>query len=232
MVLSVTSSLLQPLFGRWFDRTQTTWVLEAGLALNCVGMSLIGISTNYVILLFLVGSAGLGSAAFHPPAFSAVVRSSQSSRGGSMGIFLSGGNTGFFLGPIVAGGLMSSFGLLGTLAFLPIGIVVAGLLLRVRRSAIIGEQLATSETNQPANKRLVILLAPSLISWGCILRSWLLLVSLWLEGRLLCFFRDELNFSFVRQVTNFVCLCKILSADPVVNFPLPSTAIHYQITIK
>jgi len=38
-------------------------------------MSLIGISPSYTVLLFLVGIAGLGSAAFHPPAFSAVVKS-------------------------------------------------------------------------------------------------------------------------------------------------------------
>jgi FSR family fosmidomycin resistance protein-like MFS transporter len=159
MVFNLTSSILQPLFGRWFDRTQTTWLLEAGLALNCVGMSLVGVSQNYVILLFLVGTAGLGSAAFHPPAFSTVVRSSNSSMGGSMGIFLSGGNTGFFLGPIVAGALVSSFGLPGTLVLLPIGLAAAALLLKVRRFGGGGEKLSESEAGQPANRRLVASLA-------------------------------------------------------------------------
>jgi FSR family fosmidomycin resistance protein-like MFS transporter len=159
MVFNLTSSILQPVLGRWFDRTQTTWLLEAGLALNCVGMSLVGIAPNYVILLFLVGTAGLGSAAFHPPAFSTVVKSSHSSRGGSMGIFLSGGNTGFFLGPIVAGALVSSFGLPGTLVLLPIGLAAAVLLLKVRRFGNGDTQLQTSEANRPANRRLVALLA-------------------------------------------------------------------------
>jgi FSR family fosmidomycin resistance protein-like MFS transporter len=158
-VFNLTSSILQPLFGRWFDRTQTTWLLEAGLALNCFGMSLVGISPTYVVLLFLVGTAGLGSAAFHPPAFSTVVRSSASEKGGAMGIFLSGGNTGFFLGPIVAGALVSGFGLSGTLVLLPLGLLTAALLLRVRKLGGGHEEPSTEILHQPPNKRLVGLLA-------------------------------------------------------------------------
>ena len=157
MVFSVTSSLLQPLLGRWFDRTQTTWLLEGGLALNCFGMSLVGISPNYVVLLFLVGTAGIGTAAFHPPAFSTVARSSSASRGGSMGVFLSGGNAGFFLGPIVAGLLVSAFGLQGTLLLLPIGMLTALLLLRVRVSE--RPEPSLTKSTQPPNRRLLGLLA-------------------------------------------------------------------------
>ena len=157
MVFSVTSSLLQPLLGRWFDRTQTTWLLEGGLALNCLGMSLVGISPNYVVLLFLVGTAGIGTAAFHPPAFSTVARSSSTSRGGSMGVFLSGGNAGFFLGPIVAGLLVSAVGLQGTLLLLPIGMLTALLLLRVRVSE--RPEPSLTKSTQPPNRRLLGLLA-------------------------------------------------------------------------
>ena len=157
MINNMTSSILQPFLGRWFDRTQAAWLLEAGLAVNCIGMSLVGISSNYVILLFLVGTAGLGVAAFHPPAFSTVVRSSGKSKGGAMGIFLSGGNTGFFLGPIVAGGIVSAFGLPGTLLLLPIGLSIAMLLFKVRPR---DHGIPTgSQPGRPANKRLVGLLA-------------------------------------------------------------------------
>ena len=157
MIFSVTSSLLQPLLGRWFDRTQTTWLLEGGLALNCVGMSLTGISPNYVVLLFLVGTAGLGTAAFHPPAFSTVSRSSSASRGGSLGIFLSGGNAGFFLGPLVAGGLVSSVGLNGTMILLPIGLLTALLLFKVKAVKQVSQ--STAEPSLPMNKQLLGLLA-------------------------------------------------------------------------
>ncbi len=157
MIFSLTSSMLQPFLGRWFDRTQSTWLLEGGLALNCVGMSLVGISPSYVILLFLVGTAGLGAAAFHPPAFSMVVRSSTTSRGGSLGIFLSGGNAGFFLGPIVAGGLVSTIGLRGTLVLLPIGLLASILLFKVH--AVKQAAPSIPEPRRPSNRRLLGLLA-------------------------------------------------------------------------
>jgi FSR family fosmidomycin resistance protein-like MFS transporter len=130
MVYQVTSSIVQPLLGHWFDRRHVTWLLEVGLIMNGVCMSLAGFSPNYGILLFLIAAAGFGSAAFHPPAFSAVVRSSGSSIGKVMGIFVSAGNVGIFLGPIVAGALISSFGLHGTLATLPIAVLLGLLLFR------------------------------------------------------------------------------------------------------
>ena len=158
MVSSVTSSILQPMLGRWFDRTQAAWLLEIGLALNCIGMSLIGVSTSYILLLLLVGTAGLGSAAFHPPAFSAVIRSSSSSRGSAMGIFLSGGNTGFFLGPIVAGALISGYGLQGMMLLLPIGLAIAALLFRVRVSGERAEP-RIAKSAKPPRKRVLGILA-------------------------------------------------------------------------
>jgi FSR family fosmidomycin resistance protein-like MFS transporter len=157
MVFSVTSSMLQPLLGRWFDRKQTTWLLEGGLALNCIGMSLTGISPNYVVLLFLVGTAGLGTAAFHPPAFSTLAKSSTTSRGGSLGIFLSGGNAGFFLGPIVAGGLVSAIGLNGTLVLLPIGLLTSIVLFKAH--AVERGRPLLPEPSQPTNRGLLGLLA-------------------------------------------------------------------------
>lgn len=158
MVNSLTSSILQPLFGRWFDRTQKTWLLEAGLITNCIGMSFVGISPNYMILLFLVGSAGLGAAAFHPPAFSTVIKSRSASPGGAMALFVSGGNIGFFLGPIVAGVLLSTVGLSGTLLLLPIGLFFGLLILKVYRFGSEHENSEGPQAKHPANKGLLALL--------------------------------------------------------------------------
>jgi FSR family fosmidomycin resistance protein-like MFS transporter len=158
MVFNITSSILQPLMGRWFDRTQTTWLLEAGLVVNCAGMSLVGLSPSYVILLFLVGTAGLGSSAFHPPAFSSVFKSGDDSKGGTMSLFLSGGNVGFFLGPVVAGVLVSYYGLPGTMILLPVGLLTAALLLKFRTVKVTRENHET-KVEGPSNFRLVALLA-------------------------------------------------------------------------
>ena len=160
LVFNACSSVMQPFLGRWFDRTHATWLLEIGLALNCICMSLVGISPNYVVLLFLLGTAGLGTASFHPPAFSTVVKSGTSRKGQAMGFFIAGGNTGFFLGPIVAGLILTAYGLHGTLLLLPVGLIAALILLRARVTAATPTAILDADSTQPvANKRLVALLA-------------------------------------------------------------------------
>lgn len=156
MVLNVTSSIIQPLFGRWFDRTQAIWLAEVGLTVNCICISLIGMSPNYWVLLFLVAMAGLGAAAFHPPAFSAIVRSAASSKGGVMSIFTSCGNVGFFLGPVLVGILVSAFGLHGMLLLLPIGVFVAVFIFRFQPKTT--KILSTKKEEGYINKRLLGLL--------------------------------------------------------------------------
>jgi FSR family fosmidomycin resistance protein-like MFS transporter len=112
------------------------------------------------MLLFLLGTAGLGTASFHPPAFSTVVKAGTSGKGQAMGIFLAGGNTGFFLGPIVAGLILTLYGLHGTLLLLPIGLMVALVLLRARVTVRAPTTIVDSGSTQPpVNKRLVALLA-------------------------------------------------------------------------
>lgn len=156
MVFNLTSSVMQPLLGRWFDRHQAAWLIEAGLVVNCLGMSFVGISPNYVLVLLLVGTAGLGSAAFHPPAFSAVVKASGSSRGGKMAMFVSGGNTGVFVGPVVAGLLVSMLGRSGTLLMLPVGLITALMLFKIHFKH---EEHQIEAQRKPANTRLIALLA-------------------------------------------------------------------------
>jgi len=160
LVFNACSSVMQPFLGRWFDRTHATWLLEIGLVLNCICMSLVGISPNYVVLLFLLGTAGLGTASFHPPAFSTVVKAGTSRKGQAMGFFIAGGNTGFFLGPIVAGLILTAYGLHGTLLLLPVGLIAALILLRARVTAATPTAILDADSTQPvANKRLVALLA-------------------------------------------------------------------------
>lgn len=158
MVFNITSSLLQPLFGRWFDRSPVATLLETGVAANCICMGLVGIAPNYGILLPLVALAGLGSAAFHPPAFSAVAKGSETARGRGMAFFLSAGNTGFFLGPIFAGVVISALGLPGTLLLVPAGMTAATLLHRVRPEST-DKPDRTTEQNQPARRGLLAHLA-------------------------------------------------------------------------
>jgi len=77
-----------------------------------------------------------------------------------MGIFIAGGNTGFFLGPIIAGLILTTYGLHGTLLLLPIGLIVA-LVLFKKRVTVRAPTVSLEEqsTQRPANKSLVALLA-------------------------------------------------------------------------
>jgi FSR family fosmidomycin resistance protein-like MFS transporter len=119
-------------------------------------MSFVGIAPNYVLVLFLVGTAGLGSAAFHPPAFSAVVKASGSSAGGKMAMFVSGGNTGVFVGPVVAGLLVSMLGRSGTLLMLPVGLITALMLFKIHFKH---ETRHIESQSKAANTHLIALLA-------------------------------------------------------------------------
>ena len=75
-----------------------------------------------------------------------------------MVIFLSGGNTGFFLGPIVAGLLVSGLGLRGMFLLVPTGMVTLALLYRT--PLLKGHSMSTTgKESQHVKKRLLLLLA-------------------------------------------------------------------------
>jgi FSR family fosmidomycin resistance protein-like MFS transporter len=74
-----------------------------------------------------------------------------------MGVFLSGGNAGFFLGPLVAGGLVSAVDLKGTLVLLPIGLLSSLLLFKVRSVKQVSRIIPAAD--QSSNTRLLGLLA-------------------------------------------------------------------------
>jgi len=158
MISNVASSVVQPALGRWFDRTQAMWILHAGIIVNCIGMSLVGISPNYLILMALVATTGFGHAAFHPPAYAAVLKSSVSAKGGVTGIFLAAGNVGWFLGPILAGALVTAIGLWSTILLLPFGLIIAVMVakeLRIPKQAF----ASANAERLPTNRRHLGLLA-------------------------------------------------------------------------
>jgi FSR family fosmidomycin resistance protein-like MFS transporter len=75
-----------------------------------------------------------------------------------MGMFVSGGNIGFFLGPLVVGLLVSAFGLPGMLLLVPVGVTTALFLLRIRPTRGLGTVSAARQA-QPAKRGLLVLLA-------------------------------------------------------------------------
>ncbi len=125
---SISSSIIQPLFGFISDRYQCLWMLPVGCFLAMTGVSLVGFVPNYYLLLLAVTLSGLGVAGYHPEASKAVFYLSGNKKATAMSIFSLGGNLGFALGPIIAAFFLGLYGLRGTGGFLAIGIVMGGLL--------------------------------------------------------------------------------------------------------
>ena len=130
LVATATSSLAQPFFGRWSDRRGAVWMMPTGIALAAVAIALSAISPNYPLLLVLIGFSGLGVGAFHPEGMKVAGHASGDRRASGMALFATGGNVGFALGPLLAGGAITLLGRPGGLFLVVPGLVVATLLVR------------------------------------------------------------------------------------------------------
>ncbi len=115
LVATVSSSIVQPLFGLWSDRRGLAWLLPAGVAVSGVGIALASVAPNYPLLLLCVFVSGIGVAAYHPEASKFARYVSGRRRAGGMSWFSIGGNVGFALGPLVASSLVLWLGLTGGL---------------------------------------------------------------------------------------------------------------------
>jgi FSR family fosmidomycin resistance protein-like MFS transporter len=126
---TVSSSLVQPLFGLWSDRRGALWLIPGGTLLAAVGVGLAAVTPTYVPVLFLVFAGGLGVAAFHPEGAKYAAYASGRKRASGMSYFNIGGNTGYALGAFVTGVLVAALGLGGgLLAMVPVAVVAVFLL--------------------------------------------------------------------------------------------------------
>jgi FSR family fosmidomycin resistance protein-like MFS transporter len=112
---TVSSSVVQPLFGLWSDRRGAFWLLPGGVALAGIGIALAAAAPSYWLVLVLVVLSGLGIAAYHPEGSKFAAYVSGARRASGMSAFSVGGNLGFALGPVLATPLVLAFGLEGGL---------------------------------------------------------------------------------------------------------------------
>jgi FSR family fosmidomycin resistance protein-like MFS transporter len=107
---SITSGVIQPLFGYVADRSGTRVMSVAGLALAATGASMVGLAPNLAVLIMLAILAGLGTAIYHPQAAAMVVAVAGERKATMMSLYLMGGNIGLALGPLMANGLWQHYG--------------------------------------------------------------------------------------------------------------------------
>ncbi len=131
---TLSSSIVQPLFGVFSDNRPLPALVPLGLLLAGAGIALAGVAPTYPLILLSVVLSGIGVAAFHPEAarFANYVSGSRRARG--MSFFSVGGNAGFALGPILTTPLVLWFGLPGTLFLaLPAALMAAVLFFEMPR---------------------------------------------------------------------------------------------------
>ena len=137
LAATVSSSLVQPLFGLWSDRWGALWLIPGGAALAAVGVGAAAVSPVYPLVVVLVFIGGLGVAAFHPEGAKFASFASGRKLASGMSYFNIGGNVGYAFGAFVTGQLVVQIGLVGgLLAMVPVlaaAIVLVRLVPRLSR---------------------------------------------------------------------------------------------------
>lgn len=122
------SSVIQPVFGYLADRTQRNWFMGMGVLLAGLSFGLTGFLTEYWAIFAAVTVMGIGSSIFHPEAARIVNSISGQQRGAAMSIFSVGGNAGFGIGPLLAVGVITAFGMQGLGVFALVSLVMGSAL--------------------------------------------------------------------------------------------------------
>ncbi|MGC5617523.1 MFS transporter [Georgenia sp. Z1491] len=120
LAFSLSSSVVQPIFGALGDRWRMPWLIPVSILLAGLGIGAVSVSEYFWVTATVVGVSGVGVAAFHP---AAAGRARELARDDHvvMAWFSLGGNIGFAAGPLV---VAPTIGLLG-LAASPLLVVPA-----------------------------------------------------------------------------------------------------------
>jgi FSR family fosmidomycin resistance protein-like MFS transporter len=160
LAATISSSVVQPLFGLWSDRSGALWLIPGGAALAALGVGGAAVSPVYPLVVVLVFVGGVGVAAFHPEGAKFAAYASGEKRASGMSYFNIGGNLGYALGAFVTGQLVVAIGLVGgLLAMVPVLAAAIGLTRALPRlSALTGAPQASSFANRPDRPRAMALL--------------------------------------------------------------------------
>ena len=110
LTFQLTASLLQPVVGMVTDKRPLPYSLPIGMCFTLAGLLLLSVAPSYPILLLSVGLIGCGSSVFHPES-SRVARMASGGRYGlAQSVFQIGGNLGQALGPLLAAGIVLTYG--------------------------------------------------------------------------------------------------------------------------
>ncbi len=108
-VISLSSNVLQPVFGGFVDRWGKRKSAAIGLTVGSVLMGFVSVAPSVWSLFFILAVGGIGSAVFHPAA-AALARDTGAPRSLSMSLFAAGGSFGTAVMPVVVLWVVRGYG--------------------------------------------------------------------------------------------------------------------------
>lgn len=124
----ITSSFAQPVVGYFADRRSLRWPAWAGVAMSGIGAGLLGLAPNYWTLVLLLVVGGVGTSIFHPVSGAMVGAAAPTHlRGRWMGMYVTAGNFGLGLGPLMLAVLLDTSGPAGAWPIMIPSIALAAL---------------------------------------------------------------------------------------------------------
>jgi MFS transporter, FSR family, fosmidomycin resistance protein len=128
---SLSSSLMQPLYGFISDRYARRFFAVCGPALTAVFVSLIGLAPSYAILITLLVAGGIGIGSFHPQAAAMASHASGGRKRIGMAMFSALGTLGFAFGPFAITRIVAVAGLDHTYYVMGFGLLMSAMLYRI-----------------------------------------------------------------------------------------------------
>jgi FSR family fosmidomycin resistance protein-like MFS transporter len=147
------------------DRFSPVLLIGIGTVGVAVGGILVGVSQTYIMLLICLLLMGLMTGGYHPAATPLILSSVKpEQRGRALGLHLIGGNSSFFVAPLIAGPILAVWGWRVPFLFMAIPTAIFGMIFYVyltRRSGrshieAAKRRIASDKPPQPGYKRRLI----------------------------------------------------------------------------
>ncbi len=147
------------------DRISPSVMIAIGTLGVAIGGVLVGIAPTYVMLLVLMVIMGLMTGGYHPASTPLILASVEpKQRGRALGLHLLGGNSSFFIAPLLAGPMLAAWGWRAPFIILAIPTAIFGLVFYIyltRRGGMTHvararQRVAEEKPPQPGYKRRLI----------------------------------------------------------------------------
>lgn len=152
-------SLFNPFVGILADNVSMRYFVIFAPAITSVCMSLLGITSHYVILAVLLFITGISSTLFHVPAPVMIKNIAGNRVGKGMSFFMLGGELARTLGPLIIIAAISLWKLEGTFRLMPFGILASAILFFKLKNLKV-EKIAAEEKKRIGIKHTFFALLP------------------------------------------------------------------------